>query len=461
MLVPRLERSIGIEVYATRSPGIGGTIRQSAEDFVVEEVLVDGSKAEGNRSEGNIGQTVLGSSSVKNRYLLCVLSKRNWDTFMALRNVAQQLGINTTQIQIAGIKDAKAVTAQYFTIEEVAIDDVQKLRLKDIEVRPIGYLRTELSSYYLFGNSFQVRIKNVKHPKTVIEKRTAKIMEELQGLGGIPNFFGHQRFGTTRSITHLVGKSFVKGNLKRAAMLFLAKSSPYEHPASRQARQELQATQDFKQALESYPRQLRYERMMLRSLAENPRDFAAAFRRLPTKLLELFVQAYQSYLFNRFLSSRIKDGLPLNAAEVGDYVVNVEKSGVPLPTMHRTTSSETLAEINGAVRNGKVRLAIPLIGFRQHASQGVQGEIESKILEEEGVSPGDFKVSAMQEMGSRGELRAITTPLLDFTSNDVSDDAGDPQNRTIKVDFTLYRGSYATIVLRELMKPRDVIKAGF
>jgi tRNA pseudouridine13 synthase len=457
-----LERSIGIEVYATPSPGIGGTIRQSVEDFVVEEVLVDGSKAEVNRIEGNTEHTVLGSSSVKNRYLLCVLFKRNWDTLMALRNVTQQLGINTTQIQIAGIKDAKALTAQHVTIEDVAIEDVQRLRLKDIEVRPIGYLRTELSSYYLLGNRFQVKIKNVKHPKTVIDRRTVKIMEELHRLGGIPNFFGHQRFGTTRSITHLVGKGFVKGNLKKAAMLFLAKSSPYEHPESRQARQELQATHDFKQAFKSYPKQLRFERIMLRSLAEKPSDFAGAFKRLPTKLLELFIQAYQSYLFNRFLSSRIKDGLPLNAAEAGDYVVNVEKSGVPLPKMYRTASSETLAEINRAVRNGKMRLAIPLIGFKQHhTSQGVQGKIESRILEEEGVSPRDFKVSAMEEMGSRGELRPIMAPLSDFTLNDVSDDEDDPQNRTIKVDFTLYRGSYATVVLREFMKPHDMVKAGF
>jgi tRNA pseudouridine13 synthase len=461
LLVPSLERSIGIEVYATRSPGIGGTIKQSAEDFVVEEVLVDGSKAEVSRSEGNTEQTVLGSSSIKNRYLLCVLFKRNWDTFMALRNVTQQLGINTTQIQIAGIKDAKAVTAQHVTIEDVAIEDVQRLRLKDIEVRPIGYLRTGLSSYYLLGNSFQVGIKNVKHPKTVIERRTAKTMEELHGLGGIPNFFGHQRFGTTRSITHLVGKGLVKGNLKKAAMLFLAKSSPYEHPASRQARQELQATQDFKQAFKSYPKQLRYERMMLRSLAEKPRDFAGAFKRLPTKLMELFIQAYQSYLFNRFLSSRIKNGFSMSVAEAGDYVINVEKSGVPLSTMYRTAGSETLVEINRAVRNGKARLAIPLIGFRQHTSQGVQGEIESGILEEEDISPHDFKVSAMQEMGSRGELRAITTPLLDFMLNDVSEDAGDPENRTTKVNFRLCRGSYATIFLREFMKPRDVVKAGF
>jgi tRNA pseudouridine13 synthase len=201
--------------------------------------------------------------------------------------------------------------------------------------------------------------------------------------------------------------------------------------------------------------------MMLESLAEKPSDFAGAFKRLPTKLLELFIQAYQSYLFNRFLSGRIKDGLPLNAAEIGDYVVNVEKSGVPLPKMYRTASYETLTEINRAVRNGKMRLAIPLIGFRQRASQGVQGEIENTILEEEGVSPNDFKISAMEEMGSRGELRAISAPLSDFTLNDVTYDTRDPRNRTVKVDFTMYRGSYATIVLREFMKPHDVVKAGF
>jgi tRNA pseudouridine13 synthase len=456
-----LERSVGIEVYATRSAGIGGSIRLSPEDFVVEEVLVDGSKAEANRLERNTEQAVLGSSLTKNPYLLCVLVKRNWDTFIALRNVAQELGINPTQIQIAGIKDAKALTVQHVTIKEVAIEDVQKLRLKDVELRPIGYLRTELSAYYLLGNTFHVSIKKVKHPKTVVERRTAETTEELHALGGIPNFFGHQRFGTTRSITHLVGKGFIKGNPKRAAMLFLTKSSPYEHPSSRQARQELRATQDFKQALKSYPKQLRYERMMLKSLAEEPCDFAGAFMRLPTKLLELFIQAYQSYLFNKFLSKRIKDGFSLNVAEVGDYVINVEKSGMPLSTMHRTASSKNLAEINGALLNGKMRLAIPLIGFKQHTSQGVQGEIESRILEEEDVSPRDFKVSAMREIGSRGGLRAIMAPLLDFTLNDVSEDKADLQNRTIKVDFTLYRSSYATIVLREFMKPRDLVRAGF
>ena len=131
-------------------------------------------------------------------------------------------------------------------------------------------------------------------------------------MGGIPNFFGHQRFGTTRPITHLVGKAIVEGDFEKAAMLYLAKPSVHEHPSSRNARAELRSTRDFKQALNNFPKQLRFERLMLSYLVEKPDDFVGAFTRLPVKLQGLFVQAYQSYLFNRFLSERIKNGCSLN-----------------------------------------------------------------------------------------------------------------------------------------------------
>jgi tRNA pseudouridine13 synthase len=457
LLVPKLERLIGIEVYATCSLGIGGIIRQFVDDFVVEEVLVDGSKAEINQSAEH---QVLGSSPVKNRYLLCVLVKRNWDMFQALRVVSEQLGISTIRIQIAGIKDAKAVTTQHITVEGVSPEEIQKVQIKDIKIRPIGYFRSKLSSYFLFGNNFHIAIRAISHPKSTIKKRITKTIEELEAIGGVPNFFGHQRFGTTRPITHLVGKAIVKRNFRRAAMLFLAKPSLHEHPESRQAREQLHATQDFKQALKNFPKKLHYERLMLRHLAKKPDDYAGAFRRLPIKLRELFPQAYQSYLFNKFLSRRITCGLPLVRAEVGDYVVNVERSGLPMLTMHKIASVEALTEINKAIEAGKMRLAIPLIGFKQRTSLGVQGEIEKQILEGEGISQEGF-ISTMPEITMRGELRTALTPLNNFSLNEVSDDSANASKHETKVSFTLCRGSYATILLRELLKPRNPIKAGF
>ena len=458
MLVPKLERQIGIEVYATRSSGIGGTIRQFVEDFNVREVLVDGSKAETNQSAQH---PVLGSSLDKNRYLLCILVKQNWDMFQAIRLIAEQLGISAKYIHFAGIKDAKAITAQHITIEGATAEEIQKIQVKDIKIHPIGYFRSKLSAYFLFGNNFHITIRAINHPKSTIKKRITKTIEELEAINGVPNFFGHQRFGTTRPITHLVGKAIVKRNFRKAAMLFLAKPSLYEHPESRQARKQLHATQDFKQALKNFPKQLRYEHLMLRQLAKKPDDYVEAFRRLPIRLRELLPQAYQSYLFNRFLSKRILCELPLVRAEVGDYVVNVEGSGLPMLKMPKIASAEALTEINKAFEAGKMRLAFPLIGFKQRKSLGLQGEIEKQILEEEGISQENFKISAMPEITARGELRTAITPLNNFSLNEIAEDSANLSKHKAKASFTLQRGSYATILLRELIKPRNPIKAGF
>lgn len=452
---------MGIEVYATSSLGVGGVIRRYVEDFLVEEIMVDGSKAEVNISGSRVKRKVLGSSLTENGYLLCVLIKRNWDTFLALKAVADQLGINVKHIQIAGIKDAKALTAQYITIEEVSSEEIKKVRIKNIEIRPIGYFHSKISSYYLLGNQFSITIRAISHSKSIIEKRVTRVIEELERTGGVPNFFGHQRFGTTRPITHLVGKALIQGNFKKAAMLFLAKPSLHEHQESRQARQQLYATQDFKHALKNFPKQLRYERLMLKHLTKKPKDFIGAFKRLPIKLRRLFPQAYQAYLFNKFLSKRIERGLLLSKAEIGDYVLHVERSGLPMLKMHKVTCTGTVTEINQAIQDGKMLLAIPLIGFKQQPSKGAQGEIEKQIMEKEGVSLENFKVEVMPEISLRGGLRAALVPLNNFVLKEISKDSINPPKRKAKLSFTLYRGSYATIVLRELMKSRNLIKAGF
>jgi len=461
LFVPKLEKFIGIEVYATSFLGVGGVIRHCVEDFVVREVLVDGSEAGITLSERNVEQGTLGSSIIKNRYLLCVLVKRNWDTFLALKIVARQLGISTKRVQFAGIKDAKAVTAQHVTVEDVSAEEIQKVQAKDIEIYPIGYFHSKISSYYLLGNHFHVTIRAISHSKPKIEERITKTIEELAAIGGAPNFFGHQRFGTTRPITHLVGKALVQQNFEKAAMLYLAKPSPHEHPESRWAREQLQKTQDFKQALKNFPKQLHYERLMLDHLAKKPDDFITAFRKLPTKLRRLFPQACQAYLFNKFLSKRIEKRLPLNRAEVGDYVVNVQRSGLPMLRMRRIASTDACGEINKAIQTGKMQLAIPLIGFKQHPSQGVQGEIEKQILQEEDVAMDNFKIEAVPEISLRGGLRAAIVPLHNFLTQEISEDHAIPSKHKAKINFALHRGSYATIVLRELMKPRNPIKAGF
>jgi len=450
--VPRLERMLGIEAYATKSLGIGGKIRQFPEDFVVEEVLVDGAKAEVQLVETPqpVGEGL---------HLICVLVKRDWDTLRAVKKVARRMGISYKRVQIAGIKDAKALTAQHISIRGATPEQVSRVKIKDITLHPLRFSNERVHSLLLFGNKFHILIRAISHPSCMIEKRVKNVQNELSSLGGFPNFYGHQRFGTVRPITHLVGGFMVRGNLEEAALTFLAQPSPYEHPESREARQQLRDTQDFKEALRHFPIYLGYERLMLTHLTRQPKDFVGAFRMLPLNLRRLLIQAYQSFLFNKFLSQRMKQGVGLNEPQVGDYMMHVDSHG--LPTKPAQVTSQSLSSIRKAVRKNKMRVAIPLIGSRQKPSNGVQGEIEKEILETENLAPQDFYVSSMPEISAQGELRTILAPIIDFSVEEASRDSASPRKRRMGLDFTLHRGSYATVLLREFMKPRTLIEAGF
>jgi len=451
--VPRLEKELGMEVYATQSPGIGGKIRQFLEDFVVEEILVDGSKAE-------VSPVEIQEPVGRGRYLICVLVKRDWDTLLAVRTIAERLGINPKRIRIAGMKDAKALTAQHISIQGVSPQWVSQVKINDITLHSLRFSDRRIFSQLLLGNQFQVVISAMSHPSSVVEQRIKNVQNELAKLGGFPNFYGHQRFGTIRPITHLVGRFLTRGDLEKATLAFLAQPSIHEHPESREAREQLQATQDFEEALQCFPRHLKYERFMLGHLAKQPRDFVGAFRELPLNLRKLFVQAYQSFLFNKFLSERIRRGISLNEAQIGDYVVKLEDHGLPTTEFMEVTAS-SLQTVKKALDEGKMRVAIPLVGFRQSPSQGVQGEIEREILETENVNPQNFRISFMPEVSAAGELRTILAPAINLSVEEVSGDSANPSKRKTRLSFTLHRSAYATVLLREFTKSRNLVKAGF
>jgi len=458
--VPEIDHELGMEVYTTKTGGIGGTIRKTVEDFLVEEILLDGSKAVIEKN-ASIVKPALGATTNRQKYLLCVLVKRNWDTFAAIKSVAKTLGIEQARIQFAGIKDAKAVTAQYVTFDNVPEEEVAKVTYRDVELRPIGYFREPLSTFYLLGNNFTITLKDINPPIVAVQEQITQIIQEVEANGGIPNFYGHQRFGTTRPITHIVGKALVQGNIEEAAMLFLAKHSLTEHPASAQARLALQESRDFKAAYQNFPSQLRYERSMLMHLIENPNDYVGAFRCLPLKLRKLFVQAYQSILFNRFLSERIKRGFELNRAEVGDYVLNIERSGLPMVRTGKLVDETKFDEVNSQIKAGKMRVALPILGFGQKFSQGEIGEIQHEILQTEGIELHNFRISALPEINGKGELRAIVTPVKNFTAKSIEIDPNSTSTIKANLEFMLFRGSYATVLLREVMKSENPITAGF
>jgi len=452
--VPPLEKELGMETYVTQVPGVGGRIRQLLDDFVVEELLVDGSLAE-------VSPPVKGwEPAGMGNYLICVLVKRRWDTFLAVREVAQRLRISQKRIRFAGIKDTKALTAQHISLQNVSPESVVGVNIKDIRLYPQRFSKERMYSQLIKGNRFHITVRAIEHPASVIEEQAKKVQDEIERAGGVPNFFGHQRFGTIRPNTHQVGKHLTRGDLEKAALVFLAEPSVHEHPEARAARQRLQDTLDFGEALERFPRFLRYERFMLRHLARYPSDYVGAFRTLPRRLRKLFVQGYQSYLFNRFISERIRRGILLDEPQIGDYTIKLDEHGLPTEESDQATETNIQAIVQ-SVKEGRMCVAAPLVGPDQPPSKGAQGEIEQKILEAENVTPEKFKISFMPETTAEGRVRAILNPVWNMAQEEIADVSENEGKQMMKLGFTLNRGSYATVVLREFMKPQDLITAGY
>ncbi len=119
-----------------------------------------------------------------------------------------------------------------------------------------------------------------------------------------------------------------------------------------------------------------------------------------------------------------------------------------------------MAEVNAQVKAGRLRVALPIFGVKQKLSQGVMGQIEHEVLAQEGIEVDNLRVNVLSRAGGKGGLRTVVTPIRDFKLQNVSADAKGAGCQA-KLSFMLLRGSYATVVLREIMKPSDPITAGF
>ena len=431
MEVPAIEKQIGIDLYFTDTEGIGGILRQEIDDFIVKEIT--------NRGEGENG-----------KYLILELTKRNWDMHHVIRDISRKLGISQKRIGFAGTKDKRAVTIQKIGIYDMTPQAVEQVRLKDVELKLIGRSNQSVELGDLIGNEFKIIIRDIDLNADELEARLTEITDDILEKRGVPNFFGIQRFGAIRPITHLVGEAIVRGNLEDAAVTYISKSFPDEPEEIKLARDYVQSSRDYSEGLKIYPLNLRYERTMMHHLVTAPEDFVGSFALLSRNILKMFVHAYQSYIFNRTLCMRIREGLPLDGAVEGDIVCFKNKEGLPDTSRTQEVTYENLDGMNNLIKRGRAFVTAPLVGYDTEFASGLPGEIEYRVFGETGIPIESFKVSLMPEMGSKGLRRPI---LLNANpSFTVSEDELNPGKTKTVLEFTLPKGSYATTLLREYMK---------
>lgn len=431
MEVPKIEKQIGIDLYSTDTDGLGGQLRQEVEDFIVKEIT--------NREEEQEG-----------KYLILELVKRDWDTHHFTRTLAKILQISQKRISVAGTKDKRALTTQKISIFDIDAQKIEKIHLKDIELKVLGRSRKSVELGDLWGNNFRITIRNITHSSEETHKLLEKTTNEILAQGGVPNFFGIQRFGSVRPVTHLVGKAIVEGDFEKAALFYIAEPFPDEPEETKEARQFVKETRDFKEGLKIYPLHLGHERAMMNHLIANPDDFAGAFLVLPKNLYRMFVHGYQSYIYNTVLCRRIEKGLPLNEAVEGDIVCFKNEFGLPDSSKTEQVTSETVIAMNRLIKRNRAFITAPLPGYTTEFASGIPGEIEQAVIEEFKVPLQGFNIEKVPEMSSRGTRREVFLQVE--PKFEIGEDELNPGKSKAVLEFMLPKGSYATTVLREYMK---------
>lgn len=392
-------------------PGIGGRIKRRPEDFFVDELPLFEPTGSGD-------------------HLYLKVEKNRRLTTDCVRFLAEHFNVPPASIGYAGLKDKHAVTRQWFSIEHADEDHAFQFENSHVRIVDIARNDRKLQRGNLRGNRFHIKVRDVD-PAAVL--RAQRILRRLTEQGA-PNFIGHQRFGY-RYDNHLQGMHLLLGHWQDFLDQLLGKPLDSEPPVNRRARQAYERG-DYTTALETWPTVHRFERQALGPLSRGapPEDAVNGIDRSHRQLL---VSAFQSAIFNELLNQRLKRG-GLGSLELGDICFKHETRGkfeVYDPDREQPRADQLEISPTG-----------PMWGPNMMRAGAHVADRERQALHATGVTEDDLASAAFPPHGSRRPFR------MPITDPDIASGADD-HGPYITVSFSLPRGSFATIVMRELMKP--------
>lgn len=177
-----MDISLDLPYITANLHGIGGELRTTIDDFIVEEIPLYEPEGQG-------------------QHLYVNLTKRGLTTREIQLKLASLFGLRVSDVSFAGLKDKYACATQTFSLLVGNVDDsfvdqaVERIReLLPVTVNWARLHRNKLRLGHLLGNRFTVMITEIDLPADKAIRRAQSIADRLKEKG-VPNFFGPQRFG--------------------------------------------------------------------------------------------------------------------------------------------------------------------------------------------------------------------------------------------------------------------------
>ncbi|MDT7861478.1 MAG: tRNA pseudouridine(13) synthase TruD [Saccharolobus sp.] len=318
------------------------------------------------------------------KYMVYLLTKKGIDHFSMLAEIQKVL---RKKVNYLGIKDANAITEQLVYIIKEGDENsiIQEYNTENISLRFLGFSPKKLNHT---GNIFEITL--ITSDFDIIKERLRDISKDPY----IPAYIGYQRFGSRRPITHIVGKYLLKRDWERAFYYILTYPFLSESDEIRSVRK-LIANNEFKETLRLLPSKFKQEK----TLIKNYLKFGNYYLALKNSFIpiSLYLDAYQSYIFNLYLSRKLDE-----------YRKLAEKDNVNviIPTYYDNCD-----------------------------------ELCKQIYLEEGIERNFFNIKEFK-VSLRTLIRKAFMKVRNIKINE----------KTNTISFTLDRGMYATVVLREILK---------
>ncbi len=241
------------------------------------------------------------------------MMKTNMDTMSAIFQLSRTTKKNIKSFSFAGTKDKRGITTQRVcAFAQNPADTESQLRsIPNLRVGNFSEKKEALQLGDLQGNRFCLAIRDL-HAEDVTAIDNIHKNIDLVAKEGFINYYGMQRFGTHSVATHEVGKSIVKKDWAQAVRLILGEyeAGSKAQGAARVAKSKLLDCVDkgeYDEALKTLEYKQKIERAVIVGMQlAAPNGYFNGIANIPRSSRMIYVHAYQSYVWNRVVSCRLR-----------------------------------------------------------------------------------------------------------------------------------------------------------
>lgn len=360
-------------------------------------------------------------------YYVHLLKKQKMDTQDALSLICRKARVQRENIAFAGLKDRQGETEQFISIKGRRVE----FREPGIQLVFKGRSDQPIHSKQSRGNRFHILLRGLDSDSS---RRVRDALPRFAESGYV-NYFDDQRFGCLRHGQGFPMRDVLAGRYEKALQRLIARPSPVAKGGDTRLKAILRERWGDWPVCAKIARGPVFQ-PVLQHLVRRGDDFKGAIQKLNarTRLIQSF--AYQSYLWNRAVSSMLEELVPADLRMGIDTLIGELTSFVDLP-------SGLAAEFS--------TIRTPLWAPGGKGGDPRFDTQTQRWLRSEQLSPELCEKNTLPGMVWREEPRDLLVRPTKVYANRPERDTRNRDTYNVEVAFCLPRGVYATMLIKHLI----------